>query len=92
MTYVCNKPHTIYTNGGNKTKDITVEVDDHCGGKTTISVLNSEGTPIFTKTLSSPGDVALTIESGNEVHVACIGGDVLNPHNHCSVSYIESPD
>jgi hypothetical protein len=75
MDYTCFEPHTIYVNGGNQTKDITVSIVDKCGGKTSIYVIDPNGTHVFDKELSSPGQVTLSVDPGHEVHVFCNGGN-----------------
>ena len=61
VNYSCFEPHTVYTNGGDATKNITITIADHCGGKTLVSVIRPNGDDLFDKELSSPGQVALTV-------------------------------
>lgn len=87
IDYSCLEPHTVYTNGGSATKDITLTISDHCGGKTKIYVVKPNGDHLFDKELSSPGQVALSVPKDHEVHVFCNGGN--DQQHECNVSVNE---
>jgi hypothetical protein len=72
----CNKHFSAYKNLGTTLRNVTLEVEEHCGGNTQVTVLDSNNVIVRSTIIYSPGGVVtLSVNPTEGIQVLCDGGN-----------------
>lgn len=79
FSFRCNEKLRAYKNAGAASQTINIAVQEHCGGNSRVTVLDSNNNVVGDTLFRSPGGaVTLTIHPNQEVEIFCDGGE--DPH------------